>query len=151
MGDRSVPLGKYCLRRRFVFSCQSRNLSTGASGAYALVPNRLNGETWEARAEKTFLPLGGRAGRAVHHQERKAPQYCHTNNSDTGNVEYTVDQICAFNGAGNREFQKKPRAVPSGTALPSVQVVPPNVSPAIGLALPARVSLRPMALPTPHP
>src|ERR1700751_1298006 len=32
----------------FVFSCQSQNLSTGASGACALVPSRLNGKTWQA-------------------------------------------------------------------------------------------------------
>ena len=32
----------------FVFSCQSRNKSTGASGASALAPGRLNGKTWQA-------------------------------------------------------------------------------------------------------
>src|SRR5580692_2427995 len=32
----------------FVFSCQSQNLSTEASGACALVPSRFNGKTWQA-------------------------------------------------------------------------------------------------------
>ena len=32
----------------FVFSCQSRNLSTGAFRACALSPSRLNGKTWQA-------------------------------------------------------------------------------------------------------
>src|SRR5258708_18151549 len=32
----------------FVFSCQSRNLSTGASRACAPSPSRFNGKTWQA-------------------------------------------------------------------------------------------------------
>ena len=32
----------------FVFSCQSQNLSTGAAGAYAPAPSRVNGKTWQA-------------------------------------------------------------------------------------------------------
>ena len=32
----------------FVFSCQSRNLSTGASEVCASSPSRVNGETWQA-------------------------------------------------------------------------------------------------------
>jgi len=32
----------------FVFSCQSRNLSTGAAGAHAPAPSRFNGKTWQA-------------------------------------------------------------------------------------------------------
>src|SRR5260370_7641472 len=36
----------------FVFSCQSRNLSTGTSRACAPSPSRLDGKTWQARAEE---------------------------------------------------------------------------------------------------
>ena len=32
----------------FVFSCQSRNLSTGAAEARAPAPSRFNGKTWQA-------------------------------------------------------------------------------------------------------
>src|SRR6266852_6971274 len=40
----------------FVFSCQSRNLSTGASGACAPSPSRFNGKTWQAtRSKKSSL------------------------------------------------------------------------------------------------
>jgi len=35
----------------FVFSCQSRNLSTGASGAYAPLPSRLIARPGRRRAE----------------------------------------------------------------------------------------------------
>jgi hypothetical protein len=40
----------------FVYSCQSRNLSTGASGACAPSPSRINGKTWQAtRSKKSSL------------------------------------------------------------------------------------------------
>jgi tetratricopeptide (TPR) repeat protein len=47
--ERSGTAGPYLLMLiELVFSCQSQNLSTGASGACALVPSRLNGKTWQA-------------------------------------------------------------------------------------------------------
>ena len=39
----------------FVFSCQSRNLSTRASGVGALVPSRFNGKTWPDCTPKGIL------------------------------------------------------------------------------------------------
>jgi hypothetical protein len=39
----------------FVFACQSRNLSVGASRACAPSPSRVNGKTWQARVEESLL------------------------------------------------------------------------------------------------
>jgi hypothetical protein len=42
------PASGLAQKIELVLSCQSRNLSTGASEARAPSPSRLNGETWQA-------------------------------------------------------------------------------------------------------
>src|ERR1700730_12942767 len=58
----------------FVISCQSQNISEGASGAYAPSLSRLHGETWQAarrRNPPVFPPrlLRGAAAFVLYHQE----------------------------------------------------------------------------------